>query len=216
MIRKLLITALLGASAASASAGEVYAGVGLPGLILGFAQPLGDSITVRGDWATLGKRNKQLNEEGVRYDAELGFNRVGLFGDWFFYGGLRLTAGATFNNLTAELAAKGDGTTTFVIGGKSFVADPNDRLNVSIKYPRTTPYLGLGYGHHASTGWGFTFDLGASFGKATLSETHSGPNLGNPAVVSQADIDRELAELRDGIGKVRYIPQVSVGLNYRF
>ena len=66
------------------------------------------------------------------------------------------------------------------------------------------------------TGWGFVFDAGVSFGKATVSETHSGTNLGNSSFVSQADIDAETAQLREGIAKIKYIPQPSLGLNYRF
>lgn len=212
----LFATAIVALGAPAVQAGEVYAGVGLPGVMLGFAQPVNDSFTLRGDWATLGSRQKQRTEEGVTYDAKLGFNRVGLFADWFVAGGFRFTGGVTFNNFTGDLVARGDGVSTFNIGGRSFVADPADRLNVTIGYPKTTPYFGVGYGHQLSEGWGFTFDLGASFGKATVSETHSGPNLSNPAVVTQADIDREMAELRDGVAKVKYIPQVSLGLNYRF
>ena len=212
----LMAAALIALHSPAAQAGEVYAGAGLPGVMLGYAQPLNDSFTLRGDWATLGSRNKQLTEEGVKYDAKLAFNRLGLFADWFVAGGFRFTGGVTFNNFKGDLVARGDGVTTFNIGGQSFVADPADRLNVTISYPKTTPYLGVGYGHQLSEGWGFTFDLGASFGKATVSETHSGPNLGNTAVVTQADIDREMAELRDGVAKVKYIPQISLGLNYRF
>ena len=217
MKKALALAATIAACHPGVHAGEVYAGVGLPGLMLGFAQPVDQNFTLRADWATLGSRQKQLTEEGVQYNAKLGFNRVGLFGDWFpGAGGFRITAGVTFNNFTGDLVARGDGVTTFNIGGRSFVADPADQLNVTVKYPKTTPYLGLGYGHQLSEGWGFTFDLGASYGKATVSETHSGPNLSNPAIVSQADIDRELVELRDGAAKVRYIPQISVGFNYRF
>jgi len=217
----LLIAAAVSAFAATATAtparaGEVYAGMGLPGLMLGYAQPVNESLTVRADWATLGSRNERRTEEGVTYDASLGFNRLGVFGDWFVAGGFRFTGGITFNNLKADLVARGDGVTVFDIGGTSFVASPDDRLNVTISYPRVTPYLGVGYGHQMSAGLGFTFDLGVSYGKARVSETHSGPNLSNTTVVTQADIDRELAELRDGVARIRYIPQVSVGLNYRF
>lgn len=211
-----LAAALAALSAPAANAGEVYAGIGLPGLMLGFAQPVNEIFTVRADWATLGSRNERRTEEGVTYDAKLGFNRLGVFGDLFVAGGFRLTGGVTFNNLKADLVARGDGVTEFDIGGTKFIASPDDRLNVTISYPKTTPYLGVGYGHQMSTGWGFTFDLGASFGKARVSETHSGPNLSNTSVVTQADIDRELAELREGVGKVKFIPQLSLGVNYRF
>jgi len=214
MIRKVLTIAVLTSMSGAALAGEIYSGAGLPGLMLGYAQPFG-SFTLRGDWATLGTRRKQSVESGVTYDAELGFNRVGLFADWFYLGGLRITGGLTYNNLKANLVAQGNGT-PFTIGTNTFNSDPSDRLAVTIKYPKTTPYLGLGYGHQASTGMGFTFDIGASFGKASVSETHSGVNLGNPAIVSQADIDAEMAELREGVGKIKYVPQLSIGLNYRF
>jgi hypothetical protein len=217
MVRRFLAAGVLGACTVCASAGEIYAGVGLPGVMLGYAQPLNDSFTLRGDWATLGSRNKRVTEEGITYDAKLAFNRLGLFADWFFLGGMRVTAGVTFNNLTADFRTQGDGTTTYQFGNNApVVLTSADQLMVTIKYPKTTPYLGLGYGHQASSGWGFTFDLGASYGKATLSESHAGPTLTNPALVSQADIDQEMAQLREGVGKVRYIPQLSLGVNYRF
>jgi hypothetical protein len=215
MIRQLLVVTVLATGIARATAGEIYVGAGLPGVMLGYVQSLNRSFSFRGDWATLGTQRKQTVEEGVNYDAEVGFNRVGLFADWFYFGGLRLTSGLTFNNLKANFAAQGNGT-NFTIGGQTFVSDPSDKLNISLNYPKTTPYLGLGYGHHASTGFGVTFDIGASFGKATVSETHSGLNLGNPSLVSQADIDAELAQLREGVAKITYIPQLSFGINYRF
>lgn len=217
MIRSMIAAGVFSACAAAATAGEIYAGIGLPGVMLGYAQPLNNSFTLRGDWATLGSRNKRVTEEGIPYDAKLAFNRLGVFGDWFFLGSMRVTAGVTFNNLTADLRAQGDGTTLYQFGNAPPVALTSaDRFDVTITYPKTTPYLGLGYGHQASTGWGFTFDLGASYGKAKLGETHSGPTLGNPALVTQADIDQELAQVREGVGKVRYIPQLSLGVNYRF
>ena len=211
--RDIFAATLLSAAASSTFAGEVYLGAGLPGVMLGYAHPLGSSFTVRGDWATLGTRSKRQTENGINYDAEFGFNRAGLFADWFYWGGLRITGGMTFNNLKLNLVARGDGVTSFQVGNQSVVPGPDERMNVSVKYPKTTPYLGLGYGHQASTGFGFLFDIGASMGKATVSETHSGTILNS---IPQAEFDAELAQLREGVAKVRYIPQVSIGLNYRF
>ncbi len=211
-VRHLLTLAVLATSVHGAIAGEIYLGAGLPGVMLGYAAPLSSNITVRGDWATLGTRRKQSVEEGVNYDAELGFNRIGVFADWFYFGGLRITGGLTFNNLTANFVAVGNGT-PITIGNTPYTTDATDRFNVTIKYPKTTPYLGLGYGHQASSGFGFIFDAGVSFGKATVSESHSGTNL---SLVSQTDVDLELAQLREGVAKIKYIPQLSIGLNYRF
>jgi hypothetical protein len=211
-VQRVLTAAALATCAGFAGAGEIYLGAGLPGVMAGYAHPLNSSFTVRGDWATLGTRRKQTVEQGVNYDAELGFNRVGLFADWFYLGGLRITGGVTFNNLKANFVANGNGT-PITIGNNQYPTTTDDRFTVSVEYPKTTPYLGLGYGHQASTGMGFLFDVGASFGKATLKESRSGPNL---SLIQQSDVDAELAQLREGVGKIKFIPQVSIGLNYRF
>jgi hypothetical protein len=199
-----------------AHAVEVYTGVGTHGLMLGLAQPVSPHFTLRGDFGSLGSRSHNEREEGVDYEGKATYNRTGLFADWFpFANGFRFTGGVTFNKMKIDLVAKGNGQ-QMTIGDNTFISDPNDRLNVKVEFPKTTPFLGIGYGHQLSTGWGFTFDLGASIGKAKVSETHSGPNLGNSAVVSQADIDAELAEVRDGVGKVKAIPMIAIGFNYRF
>jgi len=216
MIRRSLAAAVLLASASFAHAGEVYGNIGLPGVMLGYAQPVSPNFTVRADLSTLGSYKERRTEDGIAYDAKINAHRAGLFGDWFVAGGFRLTAGVTFNDVKANLDARGDGVTPWNVGGTTVVASPNDRFNVKVEYPKTTPYLGIGYGHHQDSGWGFVFDLGASIGKPKVSETHSGPNIGNPAIVSQADIDAEMAEVRDSVGKVKVIPQISIGVNYRF
>lgn len=201
---------------AGAQAQEVYTGIGTHGVVLGYAHPLSPGFTLRGDFGTLGSRNRSERDEGIDYEGKLTYNRVGLFGDWFAFGnGFRFTGGVTFNNMKLDLVAKGNGT-QMTVGNNTFVSSTDDRLNVKIEFPKTTPYLGIGYGHQLSTGWGFVFDLGASIGKAKVSETHSGTNLGNTSIVSQADIDAELAEVRDDAGKIKAIPLIAIGFNYRF
>ena len=56
---------------------------------------------------------------------------------------------------------------------------------------------------------------GGSFviGRPSLGDSRGGPNLGN---VSQSDLDRELSQLRDSVGRMRYVPQVSLGMNVKF
>lgn len=197
-----------------AQAGELYTGVSTHGVMLGYAQPLSPMITVRGDFATAGSKSSRENEEGIDYDTKATYNRAGLFADWFPFsgGGFRLTGGVTFNNMKIDLNAVGNGS-AITIGGTTVVTDSTDRFNVKVEFPKTTPYLGIGYGHQLSSGWGFVFDIGASIGKAKVTETHSGTNLG---AVPQSEIDAELAELRDGVGKVRAIPMIAIGFNYRF
>ena len=77
----------------------------------------------------------------------------------------------------------------------------------------------------AGRGSRFNFDRGSdderagtssasiSLGRLNLNESRSGPTLG---VTSQADLDRELAQLRDSINRVRPTPQVSLGMRVKF
>ena len=207
--------ALIGLCAvAPAQAGGPYASIGLPGVTLGYAHPIGPSFVARADISTRGTHSDNRTEEGIDYDGTFTTHRAGLFGDWFFAGGWRLTGGVTFNDFKIDMNGRGNGG-TINIGGTTYVTSPDDRFNVQIKFPSTTPYLGVGWGHQpAAGGWGFVFDLGGSIGRAKVSGSVSGPTLsGN---VSQDDIDRELAELREGVGKIRFLPQLSIGAAYRF
>ena len=207
-----LLAGLLGANAAQA--GEVYGQIGFPGVGLGFAQPINSNFAVRADYTTLGSHDDQYDEEGIRYEGELKFGRGGLFADWFpMAGGFRVTAGITANQMKLSLVARGTGQPV-QIGDGTYVLTPNDRIDAEVKFPSTTPYLGIGWGHHdAGSGLRFSFDLGAIIGKAKVRTSVSGPNSN---LVTQSDIDKETAELRDGVGKVKAIPQISFGLGYSF
>ena len=211
-LRRLALTGLCLTGPCLAQAGEVYANLGLPGVGLGYAQPLNSRFTLRADVSTLGQHRKTANESGIDYQVTAKLNRAGLFADWFLWGGLRLTGGMTLNDMRADLNARGNGQ-PMTVGSRTFITDSTDYFDVSIKFPRTTPYFGLGYGHQLNSGVGFVFDVGASFGRAKLTERHGGNNLGT---ASQADVDAELAQLRDGVGKITYLPQVSLGLAFRF
>ncbi len=218
MLKKLLtcssfaVLASLGST--PAQAGDVYLGAGLPGVMIGYAHPLNDHFNVRADVSTLGTHSDNRTESGIDYQGTLKTTRTGVYADWFVSGGWRLTGGVTFNDFKLTLVGHGNGG-TIDIGGTAYTTNPNDRFDVLIKFPKTTPYLGVGYGHHAGErGWGFVFDAGASIGRAKVTGSASGPNLsGN---VTQADIDRELQEVRDSVGKIRALPQLSLGVNYRF
>jgi len=56
-------------------------------------------------------------------------------------------------------------------------------------------------------------DIGA-VGRATVSATARGQLAAQPDI--QVNIDKELAELRDGVGKVRLVSQLTLGLGYSF
>lgn len=208
------VTAMLGAAfLPDAHAGELYTNIGFPGLMLGYAQPLNANFTLRGDLATLGSRTKEYTEEGIQYNGKLKATRGALFGDWYpFSGTFRFTAGLTSNNYRLDLSASGAGG-TLTIGNTTYTSTAADRFDATIKFPKSTPYFGFGWGHQMGDGFRFSADLGAMFGKAKLTTQVSGP-LANQ--VSQADIDAETAELRDGVAKVRWLPQITIGFGYSF
>jgi hypothetical protein len=196
-----------------AHAGELYVPMGLPGTGIGWAQPMGPQLGLRADIMGLGSRTAQRTEDGIRYDATLKLTRLALLADWFpLADGFRLTGGLTRNDAKLDMVASGAGG-SLSIGSTTYTTTAADRFAVQVVMPKTTPYLGLGWGHHAGKGWRFSFDVGASVGRATLSYALSGPLAGQ---VSQADIDAELTELRDGVGKVRALPQLNLGLGYSF
>lgn len=208
------VIALMGLSASGLSqAGEIYAPLGIPGWGVGYAHPVNGQLTLRGDYMTLGTRSGSQTEDGIEYDAQLKLNRAAIFADWFPWSGrFRLTAGLAATNYKLEMDASGAGR-TITVGDTPYTLTSADGLNVQVKFPSTMPYLGLGWGHQTGSGLRFSFDLGALIGKAKVSATGRGQLASSQA---QADIDKELQELRDGVGKTSFIPQISLGLGYSF
>ncbi len=210
------LAALLPAlAAAPALATEVYVPLGVPGLGIGIAQPLpGGLFGVRGDFMTLGERSQDKVESGINYKGTYKLGRAAVLADVFPFGGwFRFTAGATFNDYTIGLDATGAGG-TLTIGDRTYTTTASDGLNVQVKFPRTAPYVGLGWGHQSADGWRFSADIGAALGKATVTATPRGALAGQSDI--QANIDKELVDLRAGVGKVRAIPQLSIGMGYAF
>jgi hypothetical protein len=212
---RLAALAVVAAAAAlpNAHAGEIYTHIGFPGVMLGYAHPVNEMFSVRGDFATLGNREREYTEEGIDYQGKLKAQRAALLADWYpFSGSFRFTLGATSNKYELNLNASGAGG-TLTIGNTTYVTTAADRFEATVKFPKTTPYVGFGWGHQMGEGLRFSFDIGAMVGKAKLTTAVYGPLA---AQVSQQDIDAETAELRDGVAKVRAIPQITFGIGYSF
>ena len=205
--------ATMAMSTLPAAATEVYGQIGIPGAMLGIAQPLNSHFTLRGDINLLADKTKATTEEGINYNGTLATKRTAVLVDWFpFQGGFRFTLGGSANKYQLDLTASGAGG-QLSIGDTNYTTTAADRFDVQIKFPKSTPYFGVGWGHQLAEGLRFSFDAGAMFGKATVSGKVSGPAA---AYVTQADIDKELAEIREGAGKVKAIPQVTFAIGYSF
>jgi len=207
-----LAASLLAASAAQAV--EVYSAIGAPGLMLGVAQPINPQFTLRADLASAGNRSRNSTEKGIAYQGTLKSGRVAVFGDWYpMESGFRLTAGLSSNDYKLDLDASGAGRTVQV-GDGTYTLAPGDGLAVAMRFPSTTPYLGIGWGHRlGESGWRFNADLGAMLGTASVTVTPRGA-LASPQ--AQADVAKETAQLRDQVEGVKAIPQLSIGVSYAF
>jgi len=216
-----LVTGLLLSGAClwapAAHAGSAYAQVGLPGIGLGYAQALNEVVTLRGDFSTLGSHTKNGSQEGVNYEGKVKLSRWGLFADYFpLSNGFRLTGGATVNDMSVKLRSNVLAGTALSIGDATVVANGTERFNADIKFPKVTPYIGIGWGHmDKEPGWGFVGDVGVSFGRAKVTiDTNVIERSGG--LISQADVDKETQQLKDGVGKIRVLPQATLGVSYRY
>jgi len=187
---------LLAASAIPAMASDVYVGVGFPGLLgIGFARPLNASFGLRAEYSGGIKVSKDGNQEGVNV-----------------VGSLRLVAGLTSNDIQAKLTSTGTGTAQ--INGKQ-VDMSGQRFDITVKYPSSTPYLGIGWGHQQSDtkGLGVYLDAGVMVGSFGISASTS---LVGVQGITQADVDAQIAKISDATNKLSVLPSVSLGLVYRF
>lgn len=214
MKRKLIVLAALGAMGSAAIAQDSYIGLGLPGLYtLGYAYSTSPALGFRGEYAGGLSVNKDGNQEGVNVTGTLKASRFGAFADWFpLGGGFRLVGGLTVNDIKADLNGLGTGTAT--INGK-VVPMNGETFNVQVKFPNTTPYLGIGYGHQKSDvkGFGFYADLGVMVGTFSADTTTSVVGKGG---ITQADVDVQTQKIRDSLGSLSVLPSASLGLLYRY
>lgn len=206
-----LLLALGAASQVQAQTGEVYGHLGTEGLGIGYSHALTPQAGVRIE-GNYGKVSRELETDGVKYDAKIRLGGVGVIGDWFpADNGFRLSGGLTFND------KKGSGTgrsaaESVTINGRTYSL-VGEELRGEVKFPTVMPYLGIGWGHHASTrGWGFTADLGVLIGKPKAHLTAT------PGLQAQAgaDIEAERRELQREADKFKVFPILKIGASYRF
>ena len=214
MKKQITLLAVLAAMSASIHAQDSYVGVGLPGLLtVGYAYPLSSGVGLRAEYAGGLSVNKDGNQDGVNVTGSFKASRLGAFADWFPMGGaFRLVGGLTFNDIKADFNGVGSGIST--INGTS-VNLTGETYNVKVKFPDTTAYLGIGYGHQKSDvkGLGFYADLGVMVGSFTADTSTS---LVGKQGITQADVDVQNQKIRDSLSSLSVLPSASLGLLYRY
>ncbi len=219
--RAVLLAAAGLSVAGSAAAAEPYAATGFPYLLVGFAQPINASLAVRADFGSIAHHSYSGSTSDNDFKGSIKYTREALLADWFVVdGGFRLTAGATFNQAKATVTASShDGKIT--LGGVQYDA-PSSLYYVQsdLSFPKATPYVGLGWGHQQATpGLSFNFDLGASVGTAKATPLRASPALASELALNQqgaSDLQQESHDFQDEVHKFKAIPQLTIGLGYRF
>ncbi len=222
--RHLAIGALAAAgtfAAGSAAAVEPYVATGFPYLLVGLAQPINASFAVRADFGSIAHHSYSGTTSDNDFKGNIDYHRAALLADWFVaQGGFRLSAGATFNQAKATMTASShDGKIS--LGGVQYDA-PSSLYYVQsdLSFPQATPYLGLGWGHHDSApGLSFNFDLGASIGTAKATPLKASPALASELALNEqgaSDLQQESHDFQDDVRKFKAIPQLTIGLGYRF
>lgn len=213
-MRLVLSLMLAAASCASldASAAEIYAGAGTTGIELGLAQPLGERFTLRLDANRLDFTRKFTSGQ-VQYDARLKASNAGVYVDWFALGSFRFTGGALVGSREIHGTARSVGNTVKV-GGTVYPLVAGDALDFDAKYPKASPYVGLGWGHQAGgSGLQWYADAGVAFGRADVTLTPVGSLVSR---ITAADLAAERSAAQDGSSGLRYYPVIKLGLRYAF
>ncbi len=193
------------ALAAPAHAGGLTARVGTLGGGLEYGFAISDDTQLRVG-ANAGTSSTTGDEGGVDYDLRLKLRTADVLIDWHPFGGVFYTSvGAFYNKNKLEAKAKSG---TVNIGGTNY-ANPDLRGEVTFK--SFAPYLGAGWGSRPNVkGFAWAVDAGVLYqGSPTVT-------LSSSSGVSQADLDREAADLQESIKNYKYYPLIGVSFGYRF
>jgi hypothetical protein len=200
--------------AANVHAQEVYVHGGTLGAGVGAAYSLNTWAGVHAEVEGFGLSHS-VNVDQNKYDGHLSLKQGGLYLDLFPFSnsGFRVTGGALINDdeLSAHAVPNAEGNYKI---GNDYVPAVGAAPSASAKLPTVMPYIGLGYGHKpVSKGFGFTFDIGAAYGRPRVNYTV-------PAIYSlfttQANIQQQEQKITDRVERYHWYPVVQLGVTYRF
>lgn len=212
LVRPLALASLLLVTGNAAADGfALGAKAGTLGLGLEGTTRLSDSFNLRGG---INNYSRDLDEttNSVRYDVDLDLKSGALLVDWHpFTNTFRFSAGLFYNKNEASITATP--TSNVMVGNTTYTPAQVGTLSGDVKFKKSAPYLGIGWGNAVSTPrrFGFTAEIGALFQDSpdvTLRSTNSS--------VTQADLQREEQDIEGKLDNFKIYPVLSVGFSYRF
>ena len=162
---------------------------------------------------------RTFRSQGVAYEADV--RAAGAYGFVDVYpvrrSGFRITGGVLRNTTrvggTAPLPAMG--METLDINGRQYAATEVGTLRADVQFPRTAPYLSLGWGKSTTSrrGVGLRVESGTTFGKLRLGLSSTGAAT-NPQLAT--DLAAWERTGQGFLGKLPGLPFTSVALTYRY
>ncbi len=220
LVRAVFALAATACLTSPVAAQSLYGGVGMAGLFAGYGHRYGDTLGARAEVSWLPSVSRTFSEDGIDYSGDVKSQRLAALGDWHpFRGTFRLSVGLSGGRSSGSFSGAPSSGSTVTIGGATVPVGPADRYDVKAELPSVMPYVGLGWGHAITKGWGLTADVGVLVGSPKVTGTLS-PSLRAKISATgrdpDAELERELQTVRDTAAKIDVLPVLSLGLSYRW
>ncbi len=213
----LALTCALAASPLTAQAGFYVGGrAGTLGLGLEASKLITPNLAVRGALYRY-SREFDRQESDVEFTVDLQFDGYTGLIDLYPSGGgtFHLTGGIMA--APAEVDGVGQPTSgNYTFNGVEYTAAEVGTVNGTVRWEKTMPYAGLGWGTPASRRGGLTFllDFGVGFGKPTIGLSASSAVAGSALA---QDVEAERQQIQADVNKyLKIYPVVNLGLAIRF
>lgn len=185
------------------------------GLNITGAQTLTDNLTLRLAYNTA-SYDFDGNTDGIEYDYGFDFSSISALLDWHVLGSeFRVSVGGISNGNEINANSK-DLAGVVEVGDQTFTSAEVGRLEGKIEFDSLAPYIGVGWGRAADTGWAFLFDVGVALQGSGDAELRSvdGVFSNDPRLL--AEIEREEQELENDIEDYDLYPVIGLQLLYTF
>lgn len=176
---------------------------------------LGQPVHLRGMAHTYSYEDTDTTE-GIRYEAELDLQTIGVVVDWYaFGGGFHLTGGLFVNDNEITGDGRPDADDTYEIGEGIYTAEEVGQLRAEVAFDEVSPYLGIGWGQpFRDARWTFRAELGALLQGSPETSLTSTREDEVPGL--SADLERERREFEEDAEEYDFWPVLSLGVTYRF
>jgi hypothetical protein len=203
----------------SLAGGQVIVGGNVSTLGLGgeLGYKVHDRFAVRGVHSGF-SFNTESELEGSDFDIDLNMRSTGVMFDVHpFGGGLRLTAGARKNDISADLSTTFRG--SFEYQGETYSDSEDTTVTGKIEFPKIAPVAMVGW-HGGIGNFSFGADVGAMFTGAPNVDLAASGGVAdrNDAAgdTFRAALEKQEADIQDFADALKIYPVAQVGVSFKF